>query len=58
MIKTLRIRFILTAIASVFLVLAVLVGGINVFNYRKVVSDSDDLLKILSDNGGSFPETG
>ncbi|SCW37693.1 His Kinase A (phospho-acceptor) domain-containing protein [Ruminococcaceae bacterium YRB3002] len=56
MIKTLRIRFTVTAIASVFLVLALLVGGINIFNYRKVVSDSDKVLDMLADNGGQFPE--
>ena len=58
MIKKLRTRFILTAILSVFIVLTVLIGGINLFNYRKVVSDSDGVLALLMDNGGSFPEMG
>ena len=56
MIKRLRMKFALTAIGSVLLVLIVLVGGINIFNYREVVSDSDAVLRMLSDNGGMFPE--
>ena len=56
MIKKLRTRFILTAILSVLIVLTVLIGGINLFNYRQVVSDSDDVLQLLMDNDGSFPD--
>lgn len=56
MIRKLRIRFALTAIVSVLMVLIVLVGGINIFNYRKVVSDGDAVLKMLADNDGRFPD--
>ena len=56
MIKKLRLKFALSAIISVLLVLIVLVGGINLLNYRKIVSESDQILKILSDNNGAFPE--
>ena len=56
MIRKLRLRFAFTGIISVLVVLVVLVGGINVFNYRKVVSDSDAVLMMLSDNNGQFPD--
>ena len=56
MIKKLRMRFALTAICSVLLVLVILVGGINIFNYRKVVSDGDEVLQMLADNNGQFPD--
>ena len=56
MIKSLRLRFTLTAIASVFLVLILLIGGMNIVNYRKVVSDSDKVLTMLTENGGKFPD--
>ena len=56
MIKRLRIRFALTAIFSVLLVFIILFGGINTFNYQKIVADSDKVLMILSDNGGKFPK--
>lgn len=56
MIDKLRIRFVITAILSVLAVLAVLIGGINIFNYRNVVSDADEVLGILTDNDGRFPD--
>ncbi|MBR6879914.1 MAG: HAMP domain-containing histidine kinase [Clostridiales bacterium] len=56
MIRKLRIKFALSAIISVLLVLILLVGGINLFNYRKIVSDSDRVLEILADNRGRFPD--
>lgn len=56
MIKKLRLKFALSAIISVLLVLIVLVGGINLLNYNKIVSESDQILKLLSDNNGAFPE--
>lgn len=52
----LRIRFTVTAIVSVLAVLAVMVSVINLMNYNKVVSDSDKVLGMLLENGGSFPE--
>ncbi len=56
MIKKLRIKFIMTAFFSAFVVLIVLVGGINISNYVHVLRDSDKVLKILADNGGTFPD--
>lgn len=56
MIKSLRIRFTLTAIASVFMVLVLLIGGMNIVNYNKVVMDNDRVLEMLTQNGGKFPD--
>ena len=56
MIRKLRFQFILIALSAVFLVLLVLVGGINLLNYREILTDSDQVLEILFQNGGSFPE--
>ncbi|MBO4688676.1 MAG: HAMP domain-containing histidine kinase, partial [Clostridiales bacterium] len=36
------------------LVLLVLIGGINLSNYRQVVSDGDAVLDLLMENGGTF----
>ena len=55
MIRKLRKKFIAAAIVSVFLVLLVLIGAINVLNYRALVADADGTLQILAENGGSFP---
>ena len=56
MFKKLRIKFVMTAYLSVLAVLVILVGGINISNYIQVVNDSDMILRMLSDNGGRFPE--
>ena len=56
MIKKFRIRFIAVAMASIFLVLSVILGVMNVVNYRRVVQEADNTLKILVDNNGTFPE--
>ncbi|MBO4688613.1 MAG: HAMP domain-containing histidine kinase [Clostridiales bacterium] len=56
MIRKLRIRLILISMAAVLLVLIILIGGINISNYRQVVSESDEILDILMENGGVFGE--
>ena len=55
MIRKLRKKFILAAVAAVFLVLFLLIGAINVLNYRSMVRDADSTLEILSQNDGRFP---
>ena len=55
MIRALRKKFIAAAIVAVFLVLLVLIGSINLLNYRSLVSDADSTLQILAENKGSFP---
>lgn len=55
MIRKLRIKFVLTSMISVLVVLIILLGGINLSNYIKVVSDSDKVLNLLASNGGMFP---
>lgn len=37
-------------------VLGLILGGINFLYYREVVSDSDDTLEFLMENGGTFPK--
>lgn len=54
MIRKLRIRLILTTMLAVLLVLLILMGGINLFNYRQVISESDEILSLLMENGGAF----
>ena len=55
MIRKLRFKFILLSMAAVFLVLSLIIAGINVVNYRGVIREADALLDILSENRGSFP---
>ncbi len=55
MIRRLRKKFLLAAVASVFLVLLLLIGAINGFNFRSLVSEADATLEILALNKGVFP---
>jgi len=55
MIRKLRKKFIIAAMVAVFLVLFLLIGAINVLNYRGMVSEADGTLDILAQNNGSFP---
>ena len=55
MIGRLKQRFILIAMLSVLLVLTLLMTVINIFNYRQILKNADELLEILSENEGSFP---
>lgn len=56
MIHRLRVKFILIAMLSLTLVLLVIVGGANFINYRDVVVSADEILYILSENDGRFPD--
>ena len=54
MFKKLRLRFIALAMASLLVVLLVIIGAINVMNYRHVVQRADETLALLAENGGTF----
>ena len=54
MIKRLKIKFIVLAMTSLTVLLAVIVAGMNVINYSSVVSDADSTLSLLSKNKGTF----
>ena len=40
---------------SLFLVLALILGTINIINYHNIVQDADETLAILQENQGEFP---
>ena len=55
MIRKLRKKFIIAAIISVIIVLLILIGAINIINYRSLITEADGTLQLLAENGGSFP---
>ncbi|MBR3037608.1 MAG: two-component sensor histidine kinase, partial [Clostridia bacterium] len=55
MIKKLRRKFVLAAMLSLFIVLAVLIFVINILNYRSLVREADDTLDTLSELDGNAP---
>ena len=55
MFKRLRRRFIALTMASLLAVLLVILGGVNLVNYRNVLRQSDTVLDVLEENDGTFP---
>ncbi len=55
MIKKLQKKFILLSMSALFLVLVVIITGINIVNRNAVVREADQLLSVLSENKGAFP---
>ncbi|MCD8221054.1 MAG: HAMP domain-containing histidine kinase [Clostridiales bacterium] len=56
MIRKLRAKFILLAMALVLLLLVILIGAINTLNYRLLIADSDTIIEALMGNNGIFPD--
>lgn len=56
MIKKLRAKLILACMFSLAVVLLVILGGVNLMSYQKVVSDADTVLALLAANDGTFPK--
>lgn len=56
MIKKLRIKLIIAAMVSLFIVLVVVMGSVSILNYRELVNKADRTLSILKENDGVFPD--
>lgn len=56
MIKKLRRKLIAACMLSLAVVLLVILGGVNLVSYQKVVADADAVLSLLAANGGVFPK--
>lgn len=56
MIRKLRIKFTILAVAVVFFVLALILGTINLMNYQNVVREAQKMLDVLAKHEGRLPE--
>lgn len=56
MIRNLKIKFIALALTALFVLLAVMVTGMNLLNYKEVADEADTMLFLLSQNKGGFPD--
>lgn len=56
MIKKLRRKLIAACMISLAIVLTVILGGVNLMSYHKVVADADAVLALLDANDGAFPK--
>ena len=52
MINKLKRRFIILAMVSLTVLLSVIVAGMNIINYEKIVSDADQRIEVLEENSG------
>ncbi len=56
MIKKLKIKFIVLSMTALFVLLFVIVSGMNLLNLNSVMLEADQLLQVLSQNKGNFPD--
>lgn len=57
MIQRLRRQFIIVAMCSTLVVLAVIIETFNIVSYRGMVNRMDGILEVLATNDGRFPDT-
>lgn len=56
MIRKLRMKFIALSMMALFVLLTVIVAGMNIMNYNAIIVEADDTLSLLSRNRGTFPK--
>lgn len=56
MIKKLQRNFIVIAMSSIFVVLVVLIGALNVASYMNLIEKADAVLDVLAENDAKFPK--
>lgn len=56
MIRKLRMKLIMASMISLLAVLLAIEGFIGVWNYNKIVEEADQILNILGENNGRFPQ--
>ena len=56
MIRKLKIKFIILSTTSLLVLLTVIVACMNFLNYTSITSEVDDILTLLSQNEGTFPD--
>ena len=55
MLNRIRIKFITLSMTALFVLLFVIIAGMNVVNYRTIIGEADATLFMLSENKGKFP---
>ncbi len=56
MVNKLRKKFVVTAMLSLLVILVAMIAVINIINVTRMISQTDDLLHMLSENDGYFPQ--
>lgn len=55
MFNKVRMKFITLSMTALFVLLFVIIAGMNVLNYKAIISEADTLLSMVSENEGKFP---
>ena len=56
MIGKLKLKFIILFSISLLIILAVIVAAMNLLNHRELITESDEILEMISENKGQFPD--
>ena len=56
LIRKLRWKFVLIAAVSILLVELIIISAINIINYVEVEKQNDEVMQMLTDNNGTFPD--
>lgn len=56
MVNKLRKKFVITAMLSLLLILIAMISVINIINVIRMISRTDDMLEMLAENDGEFPD--
>ena len=55
MIKKLQVKLVVLSMSALLLTMILIIGGINIVNYRGILGEADTLLAYLAENKGNFP---
>lgn len=55
MLKKLKSKFILAALVAISIGIGLIIGIINIINFRTVILDADDMLMLIEKNSGKLP---
>lgn len=55
MFHRIRIKFIALSMTALFVLLFVIIAGMNIINYRTIIEEADSTLSMMSENKGTFP---
>ena len=58
MFKRIRVKFIILSMTALFVLLFVIIAGMNLVNYKAVIEEADSTLAMMAENEGKFPPFG
>ncbi len=55
MFKRIRVKFIILSMTALFVLLFVIIAGMNIVNYKAIIEEADSTLTMMAENEGKFP---